>query len=82
MVIKSRRIRWTEQEGRMGEMREVLVGNSEGKSPLGRSRRRWENSIRMYLREIGWEVVSWTHLAHVTDQWRPFVNMIMNLRVP
>jgi hypothetical protein len=41
-----------------------LVGKLEGKRPLGRSRRRGEDNIRMYLREIGWSVVDWMHLAH------------------
>jgi hypothetical protein len=58
-----------------------LVGKPEGKRPLGRSRRRWEDNIRMDLREIGWEGVDWKHLAQDRDQWRAVVNKIMNLRV-
>jgi len=51
---------------RMGEMRNaysILVGRLEGKRPLGRPRYRWENNVRIDLREIGWEVVDWIHLA-------------------
>jgi hypothetical protein len=60
----------------------ILVGKPEGKRPLGRTRRRWEINIRMDLGETGWEVVDWTHLAQYGDQWRAFVNTVMNLRVP
>jgi hypothetical protein len=54
--VKSRRMRWAEHVARMGEERKlykVLMGNPEGKIPLGRRRRRWDNGIRMNLREIG-----------------------------
>jgi hypothetical protein len=56
-----------------------LVGKLEGRGPLGRPRRRWEDSIRMDVREIGWEVVEWIHLAQVRDQWRAVVKTLMNL---
>jgi hypothetical protein len=55
--INSRNLRWAEHVARMGEERKeykVLVGNLEGKRPLGRPRHRWEDGIRMDLREIGW----------------------------
>jgi hypothetical protein len=55
-VIKSRRMRWARHVARMGEGRgvyRVFVGSPEGKNPLGRPRRRWEDNIKMYLREIG-----------------------------
>jgi hypothetical protein len=55
--IKSRQMRWAGHVVLMGEDRkvcEILVGNSEGKRPLGIPRRRWEDGIRMDLREIGW----------------------------
>jgi len=58
-----------------------LVGKPEGKRLLGTLGRRWEDNIRMGLREIGWEVVDWMHLAQDRDQWRAVVNMVMNLRV-
>jgi hypothetical protein len=54
----------------------------EGKRPLGRPSRRWEDNIRMDLKEIGMENVDWIHLAHDRDRWRALVNKVMNLRVP
>jgi hypothetical protein len=60
----------------------ILVGKLEGRRPLGRPRRRWEDNIRMDLREIGLEDVDWIHLAQDTDRWRALVNTVMNLRVP
>jgi hypothetical protein len=60
----------------------MLVGNPEGKRPLGRPRRSWEYNIRMDFREIGWEVSDWIHLIQDRDQWRSLVNTVMNLRGP
>jgi hypothetical protein len=54
----------------------------EGKRPLVRPRRRWEDNIRMDLREIGWEGVDWMHLAQDRDHCRSLVNTVMNRRVP
>jgi hypothetical protein len=68
----------------MGEERKVykiLVGKPEGKRPLGRPRRRWEDGIRMDLREIGWGSVDWMQLAQDRDQWRAVVNTMMILRI-
>jgi hypothetical protein len=65
-VIKSRRMRWAGHVVRMGEVRDVyrlLVGRPEGKRPLGRPRRRWEDNIKMDLREIGIDGVNWIRLA-------------------
>jgi hypothetical protein len=59
----------------------VLVGKPEGKRPLGRPWRRWENGIRMDLREIGLEGVDWIRLAQDRDRWRDVVSAMMNLRV-
>jgi hypothetical protein len=59
----------------------VLMGKQEGKRPLGRPRRRWEDGIRMDLREIGWGSVDWMQLAQDRDRWRALVNTVMNLRV-
>jgi hypothetical protein len=59
----------------------VLMGNPEGKRPLGRSRRRWEDGIRTYFREIGWGSVDWMQLAQDRDRWRAVVNTVMNLRL-
>jgi hypothetical protein len=53
----------------------------EGRRPLGRLRHRWEDGIRMDLREIGWGSVEWHQLAQDRDQWRALVNMVINLRV-
>jgi hypothetical protein len=63
-------------------MHTFLVGNAEGRRPLGRPSNRWEDSIRMDLREVGWEGVDWMHLAQDRDQWQTLVYMIMNLLVP
>jgi len=68
-----------------GEMRntyKILVSKPEGRKPHRRPRHRWEDNIRMDLREIGWEVVDWMHLAQDRDQWWALVNMVMNLQVP
>jgi len=84
-VIKSRRIRWVGHVARLEAMRNaynILVGKSEGKRPLRRSRYRWKDNIRMDLREIWWEVVDWIYLRQDKERWRAVVNMIMNLRVP
>jgi hypothetical protein len=69
----------------MGEGRgayKVLVGRPKGKRPLGRARRRWEDNIKMHLREIGIDWANWIRLAQDRVQWRAFVNTVMNLRVP
>jgi hypothetical protein len=60
----------------------ILVGNLEGKLPLGRFKRRWEDNIKMYLREMGMEDVDWILWAQDRDRWRALVNTVMNLRVP
>jgi hypothetical protein len=63
-------------------MQRILVGKPEGKRPLGRSRSRWEDNLRMDLREIGWGGMYWIDLAQDRDQWRALVSTVMNLRVP
>jgi hypothetical protein len=60
----------------------VLVGKPEGKRPLGRPRRSWENNVKVDLQEIGWEGMDWIDLAQDRDRWRTLVNAVMNLRVP
>jgi hypothetical protein len=50
----------------------VFLGKSEGKKPLGRPRRRWEDGIRMDLREFGWGNVEYIQLAQGRDRWRAF----------
>jgi hypothetical protein len=84
-VIKSRRMRWAGYVARMGEgsgVYRVLVGRPEGKRPLGRPRRRWEDNIKMDLGEIGIDGANWIRLAQDRVQWWAFVNTVMNLRVP
>jgi hypothetical protein len=68
----------------MGEGRvvyRVLVGRPEGKSLLGRLRRKWEDNIKLDLREIGLDGANWIRLAWDRVHWRAFVNTVMNLRV-
>jgi hypothetical protein len=65
----------------MGE-RGALVGKPEGRRPLGRSRNRWGNNVKMDLGEIGWGRRDWIDLAQDRDRWRALVNTVMNLRVP
>jgi hypothetical protein len=59
----------------------ILVGKPEGKRPVGRSRRRWVDNIKIELREIGSDGMDWTDLAQDNDQWRALVNTVMHLRV-
>ncbi|KAJ4442575.1 hypothetical protein ANN_04162 [Periplaneta americana] len=83
--IKSRRLRWAGHVARMGESRNayrVLVGRPEGKRPLGRPRRRWEDTIKMDLREVGYDDRDWINPAQDRDRWRAYVRAAMNLRVP
>jgi hypothetical protein len=84
-MIKSRSMRWAGHEARMGEKRKayrILVGKPEGKSPLGRPRRRWMDNIKMDLREIGRNGVDLIDMTQARDQWRALVNTLLNLRVP
>jgi hypothetical protein len=60
----------------------ILVRKPEGKRPLGRPRRRWEDNIRMDFRGLEWGGMDWIDLALDRDQWRALVNTVMNLRVP
>jgi len=83
-LIKSRRIRWAGHVARMGKRRDVytvLVGKPEGKRPLGRPRRRWEDNIKMDLQEVECGGMEWIELAEDKDRWRALVNAVMNLRV-
>ena len=83
-VVKSRKMRWTGHVARVGEGRgvhRVLVGKPEGKRPLGRPRRRWEDNIKTGLREVG-GVGDWMELAQDRDRWRTLVNTVINFRVP
>jgi hypothetical protein len=60
----------------------ISVRKLEGKRRLGGPRRRWEDNIKMDLREIGWGGMDWIGLAQDRDQWKALVNTVMNLRVP
>jgi hypothetical protein len=60
----------------------VLVGKPEGKTPLGRPRRKWVDNIRTDLGEAGWGDVDWIGLAQDRNRWRALVNSVLNLRVP
>jgi len=68
--------------GEMSGVYRILVGKREGKRPLGRSRRKWEDNINMDLQKVGCRVVDWIDLAQDKDWCRALVNVVMNLRVP
>jgi hypothetical protein len=84
-MMKSRRMRWAGHVTRMEETRNayrILVRKPEGKRPLGSSRRRWVDNIKIVLREIGWDGTDCIELAQDRDQWKALVDTVMNLRVP
>jgi hypothetical protein len=68
-------------EGREVGAYRILLGRPEGRRPLGRPRRRWEDNIKIDLQEVGWDI-DWIELAQDRDRWRCLVNAVMNLRVP
>ncbi|KAJ4426336.1 hypothetical protein ANN_27150 [Periplaneta americana] len=83
--IKSRRLKWAGHVACMGECRNaysVLVRRPKGKRPLGRPRHRWEDNIKMDLREVGYDDREWINLAQDRDRWRAYVRAAMNLRIP
>jgi hypothetical protein len=83
-VIKSRKMRWERHVARMGEgkgVNRVLVGRPEGKRPLGRPRRRWEDNIKLDFKETGIDGAKLIRLAQHRIQWQAFVSVVMNLRV-
>jgi hypothetical protein len=83
-VVKLRRIRWAGHVARMGEDRElhrVLVGMPEGRRPLGRPKRRWEDNIKMDLKEDGWGRGDWMELAQDRNRWRALVGTMRDFRV-
>jgi hypothetical protein len=84
-MIKSRRMRWVGHVARVGQRRRVyrvLVGKTEGKRPLGRPRRRWEDNIKVDLEEVRCSVMDWIEMVQDRDRWRALVNAVMNLWVP
>jgi hypothetical protein len=83
--MEARRMRWMGHVARTREKRNayrLLVGNPEGRGPLGRPRCSWLANIRMDLVEVGWSDVDWICLAQDRDRWRALVNSVLNLRVP
>jgi len=83
--MKLRRLRWAGHVACMGEKRgvyTVLVGKPEGKRPLGKPGHRWQDNIKMDLREMGRGGMDWNKLAQDMDRWWALVNAVMNLRVP
>ena len=84
-MIKSRRLRWAGHVARMEEGRsafKILTDKPTGKRPLGRPRRRWEDNIRMDLKEICINAGDWVVSAQDRNYWRALVNAALNLRVP
>jgi hypothetical protein len=82
-VIKSRRMRWVGRVARMGrDLYRVLVEKPEGRRPLGRSMRKWEDNIKMDLQEVGCGDMDWIEVAQNEDSWRALANAVMNLWVP
>jgi hypothetical protein len=84
-MMKSWRMRLVEHVERLGAKRNsyrILVGKPEGKRPLRKRRRRWEDNIKMDLREMGRGGMNWTDLAQDRNQWNAIVNTVMNLWVP
>jgi hypothetical protein len=82
-MIKSKRMRLTGPVARKRKKQNVywvVVGKLEGKRPLRRPRRGWENDIKIDLRELGWSGVNWIYPAQDRDQWMALVNTVMNLR--
>jgi hypothetical protein len=83
-VIKSRSMRWAGHVARRSEKRStyrILVGRPEGRRPLVRPRRRWEDNIKMARQKVVWGI-DWIELTQDRDRWRALVNAVMNLRVP
>jgi hypothetical protein len=84
-AIKLRRMRWAGHVVNIGARRGIyraLVGNPEGKRPLGRPRHGWENNIKLDIQEVGCGSMDWIELAQDRGRWRALVHAVMNLRVP
>jgi hypothetical protein len=84
-MIRSRKMRWAGHAARIEGKRNayrILVGKPEGRTPLGRTRHRRVDNIRMDLGEIGWGDVDWIGLAQDRNRWRALVNSVLNLWVP
>jgi hypothetical protein len=84
-AIKSRRMRWAGHVTSIAEGRgayRVLVGRPEGKRPLGRPRRKWDDNIKVDIRKMGIDGLNWIRLAQDGVHWPTFINTLMNLQVP
>ena len=81
-VIKSRKLRWADHVARIEEGRSAFHILTGKQRPLGRPRHRWEDNIRMDLKEIGIYTSIWINLPQNRDYWRTHVNAAFNLRVP
>jgi hypothetical protein len=83
--MNSKSMRWAGHVAHIRAKRsafKLFVGKPEGKRPLERRRRRWEDTIKMDLREIGWGDMDWIDWAQDRDQWRALMNTVMKIRVP
>ena len=84
-IIKWRRLRWEGHLARMEGSRnayKILVGRLEGMRSLRRPRHRWKDNIKLDLKEVGCDTRNWKDFAQDRDQWRAYVGVVMNLRVP
>jgi hypothetical protein len=83
--MKLRKMKWTGHVAHKGEKKNVymiVMAKPEGKRTKGRIRRRWEDNIKMDVREMGWGSMDWIDLPLDRDQWRALLNTVMNLRIP
>jgi len=84
-MINSSSMRWAGHVARLGVSRgvyRILVGKPEGKSPLERSRRKWEDNVKIDLQEVGCGGMDWIDMGQNRDRWRAIVNAVKNLWVP
>jgi hypothetical protein len=84
-VIKSRRLRWAGHVAGVWERRganRASVGKPEGRRPLGRPRRRWEDNIKLDFTDVGWRGGYWIDLGQDRNRWRALVSAVMNFQVP
>ena len=83
--LKLRRLTWAGHVARMEQSRaayRVVVRKPKGRIPLRRPRRRWQDKVKMCLREVGCDSGDWIDLAEDRDQWRAYVRAVLDLRVP
>ena len=83
--LKSRRRRWAGHVAHMEQSRNayiILVVKSEGKRPLGKPRRRWDDNIKTDMREVGCDPGEWIDITEDRDQWGAYIRAVMNLQVP